>query len=34
MNVQRGDVVRKLGVMPDVLMQKVHDAIKAALDLP
>ncbi len=32
--LDKAKVLRKLGVMPDVLMQKVQDAIKAALDLP
>ncbi len=32
--IDKNKLLRKLGVMPDVLMQKVRAAIKAALDLP
>jgi mRNA interferase MazF len=32
--LDKNKVVRKLGVMPAVLMHKVNDALKAALDIP
>jgi hypothetical protein len=32
--LDRNRVLRKLGGLPGALMQKVHDALKAALELP
>ena len=32
--LDKSKVLRRLGNLPDVLMQQVHDALKAALELP
>ncbi len=32
--LDKSKILQRLGNLPDVLMRKVHDALKAALDLP
>ena len=34
LTLDRGRVIRKLGSLPDALMQKVNNCLKAALELP
>jgi len=34
LTLDKGKVLRKLGIVPDVLMRKVNDGLKRALELP